>query len=262
MQLLVIRPGPQDESPERIEALCAAAQLPHYEARSRIRVLGDWPGVLLSVAQLPRVIELEARLRRANFDVWTMPGRPKTPRLVVRRFALSDSVLRVEADGGEVVEVPLHAARLLLSVTGFRVDLDQVLEHDAGSGRVGTLAARALLGLPNRPSMARVVERKRARQERFVRLFCVGAPALEFRASALQYAALDEAPVAPTQLENFRRAMQRLRDALPAVTNDNRLEARSAQTRVLGPGLPPQQHLEAAIALLTREVVGPSDPYR
>jgi hypothetical protein len=66
----------------------------------------------------------------------------------------------------------------------------------------------------------------------------------------------------PTRVENFTRALQSLRDAQPRTEVDDRLLARSAQTRILGPGLPRTRHLETAIALLRGERVGASSPYR
>jgi hypothetical protein len=262
VQLVAIRPRDGDHAPDRIDALCAASGLAPYEARSRVRVLDRWPGVLASVADLPRAIEMEARLRHAKFDAWTMPGMSGASVFVARRFSIVGDVLTVGSAAGDTLQIATASSRMLLAATDFRIDIDQVLEHEPGASTVGALAARAFLGLPNRASIARPVERKRERRERFVRLFAPGVPQVEFRASALQYAALDDIPVAPTRVENFARAMQRLRTAVAGVPWDDRLLTRSAQIRVLGPGLPPQRHLDLAIALLTRDVGGPANPYR
>ena len=261
MHLVAIRPRPGDEAPERIAALCEGSALPEYEARTRVRVLGDWPGVLLSTAELPRAIEIEAHLKKLGFDAWTMPGRGRPRHLVARRFEIRGGTIHAEDDdGGRVTITPL-AARLTLEATDFGYHVDQVLEHEAGAGTVGAMAARALLGLPNRPSSPRVVERRRERRERFVRLFAAGTVPVDFRASALQYTAL-QMPVAPTRVENFGRALAMLRQVLPGVRHDVRLVARSAQTRILGPALAPQRHLETAIALLGAPPERPGDPYR
>ncbi len=261
MFLVAIRPRPGDEAPERIAALCEASSLPVYEARTRVRVLGDWPGVLLSTAELPRAIEIEAYLNKLGFDAWTMPGHVRPKHLVARRFEIRGGTVHAEDDdGGRVVVSPL-AARLTLEATDFGYDVDQILEHDGGAGTVGAMAARALLGLPNRAAPPRVVERRRERRERFVRLFAAGTVPVDFRASALQYTALPM-PIAPTRVENFARALSMLRGVLTDVRHDARLVARSAQTRILGPALAPQRHLETAIALLGVPAERPGDPYR
>lgn len=261
MHLVAIRPRPGDEAPERIAALCEGSGLPPYEARTRVRVLRDWPGVLLSTGDLPRAIEIEAHLKKLGFEAWTMPGHVRARRLVARRFEVRGGTIHAQDDDGNQAVVTPSVARLMLEATDFGVDVDQVLEHEAGAGSVGAMAARALLGLPNRPSVARVVQRARERRERFVRLFSAGVVAVEFRASSLQYAALPM-NVAPTRVENFARALQMLREALTDVRHDDRLVARSAQTRILGPALAPQRHLETAIALLGTPTSAPSDPYR
>jgi hypothetical protein len=261
VQLVAIKPRPGDATHVRADALCAATGLPMYEGRSRLRVLDGWPGIVTTHAETARAEEVAAALRSRGFTAWTMPGAPVEARLLVRRFAIEDALLRVEDDAGTSLQVPLQEVRLALHGTRFTVQSDTVLDHGASEG-AGGAAARAVLRLPRNSGVSRVTTRRREQREPFVHLYAADVPVLLFSASALKYAALPLTPVAPTRVANFARVVALLRERLsPTVRFDDRLVARVSQVRMLGPMLPPERHLDVAIAL-AGDHLSRRDPYR
>lgn len=261
MDLVAIKPRPADANLERADALCAATGLPKYEARSRLRVLDGWPGIVTTHAETARAGQVVDALLAAGFVAWAMPGAPTDSRVLVRRFEIDEAVLRAEDDAGAPLDVPLEDVRLILHCTRFAVETDTVLDH--APAEVGaSAAARAVLRMTRNAATSRVTTRRREQRESFVQLHAAGIPTLLFRASALRYAALPGAPVAPTRVANFARVVGQLRERMPTARFDDRLVSRVSQVRLLGPMLPPERHLEVAIALFTHHLGLKSDPYR
>jgi hypothetical protein len=220
MELVAMKPRPADATPARAELLCAATGLATYEGRSRLRVLDGWPGIVTVHAEPERAHEVAGALRAAGFVAWVMQAMATEPRLVVRRFAIEEALLRVDVDDGTALAVPLEDVRLLLHT------------------------------------------RRREEREGFVHAIAAGVPTLVFGASALRYAELPDAPVAPTRVANFARVVAQLRERIPAARFDDRLLSRVSQVRLLGPMLPPERHLDVAISLLTHHLARRDDPYR
>jgi hypothetical protein len=85
-------------------------------------------------------------------------------------------------------------------------------------------------------------------------------PAVVFTETDLQFASTP-GTMEPTRAGNFARVVHTLRDACKRATYDDRLLTRGGQKSILGPTLRPENHLDIAIALLTR-TQRPSSPYR
>lgn len=237
--------------------------MPPYEGRSRLRVLGGWPGILATYGEPGRADDVALALRSAGFTAWVMPGAPAETRVHVRRFAIQDACLRVEAEPGTSWEAPLHDVRLLLHGTRWELKTEHVLETGRGSGSSGVSAAGVLLGMSGPLATSpRAETQRREERESFVHVYAAGLPTLVFRASALQYVALRDTPVEPTRVANFARVVAELRERFSHARFDDRLVSRVAQLRLLGPTLRPELHLDVAIALLTRDLCERSDPYR
>ena len=265
MQLVAIQPRPGDTAPHRADALCAATGLPIYEGRSRLRVLDGWPGIVTTHAEAARAGEVAGALQATGFTAWTMPAAVAESKLLVRRFAIDETLLRVEGDGGATLELPREDVRLVLHCTRFTVETDTVLDH-APTEAGASAAARAVLRITRNAAASRVTTRRREAREAFVHVYATGVPTLLFRASALRYAALSDAPVAPTRVANFARVVAQLRERLASGTTcarfDDRLVSRVSQVRMLGPMLPPERHLDVALALLDHHLDTRRDPYR
>ena len=64
----------------------------------------------------------------------------------------------------------------------------------------------------------------------------------------------------PTRAANFAALLAELRRRCTAAVFDERLLTRAGQARVLGPALPPDEHLDVAVTLLERVLPKPARP--
>ena len=88
-------------------------------------------------------------------------------------------------------------------------------------------------------------------REGFFNLYSGNRLTLVFRESALIYDSLGSA-LKPSRVANFAYLLAELRQRQPNTVFDDRLLRRAEQAVLLGPLLPPEEHLEIATSLLAK----------
>ncbi len=255
MHVVAIQLGGPLRDDEWIRSRADAVGVSFYELRARLRVLDGWPGVLATFAGADAADAEATGLARDGIPAWVLRGEPDRPRALVRSFSISAGFVSVDADRGIQVEIPIHDVRML--VVGTRLGLRR--EHGLSRTVVSPVARSSLWITPNLGAAAPAVE-VRSTRESFIELHAAGRPVLCFEAGSLQYRSMP-GTVEPTRAANFKRVVQQLRGACPRAYVDERLAGRMGQVRMLGPTLPPETHLDLALAMVAGPPVGAS-PYR
>lgn len=243
------------------DALADSTGLPRYETRARLRVLAGWPGILASYADEGEAHAVAAAVQRLGMAGWVMRGGAVEPRAVARSFSVAGDRLVVVADAERTHDVDVASVSLLLAGRMLGVSFDSHVEKGDRAPGMASGIARGLMGLPTMGSIPVTVQTRKESRESFVHLYASGHPTLVFSERSVRYATVDGA-MEPTRAANFARVVQTLRELCPAAAWDDRLTQRRWQSRLLGPTLRPEAHLDLAIALITRERGVASDPYR
>lgn len=249
--------------PSRVTSDATAAALANilgvapYETRTRLRVLGDWPGVLVTYADEGHAQAVVAALARIGLRGWCTSGQTRELRDTGRSCEPTARTLIITGDGGRRHEVPLATVRLLLAGQRFGTHTESTLERTSSPRSL----LGAAMGLPTAAAL-RAATFTTDTVERFVHVYADGHPVLVLTESSLRYAAQRDGVMDPTRRANFSRVVRHLKAACEQATWDQRLQRRLAQSRVLGPTLRPERHLDVAIDLLTRDLRVRQDPYR
>lgn len=238
-------------------ALAERTGMSLYDTKSRLRVLAGWPGILGHYGEEGLAEAIAAAVRGLGLTAWVMPGAPHELRSTVRRFSLSGGMMSAIADGGVRHEVELSSIHL--GIAGQRYAVRNEATVDRGGPKATVIGAA--FGFPTASSPT-VSQRRTETREGFVHLYAVGHPTLVFSEPSVQYAAVQAGIVEPTRRANFTRVMRQLQSVCTRATWDERLWQRRVQARLLGPVLPPERHLDVAIALLSRQLGAADDPYR
>lgn len=233
----------------RADALAAPLGIPPAVLIARLQAAGTGPVVVATTAEKGPAAALAAAVDAAGFrslllapeDVETDAGR-----FVARKPSFNERLLRVESRGGEALAVDLPGVVLILRGTmgESRVETTTTRERKLSPARI-LLSGGLMLTKTVESTTRQVVEAR----EGFVQLYAPGSPPVALRESALTYEDFG-LPRQPSRAANFAALAAELRRRCTAAVFDDRLLTRSGQARVLGPSLPPDEHVDVAISLL------------
>jgi hypothetical protein len=220
-----------------------------YDARLRIRAAEGGPGV---AAVFPTREEAQACsrfLREKGIQTVVLdPERIETDsrRFLVRSFAFGCEGVEVISRLGEALEIPFADVDLILRGTAInqQTELETVREKKFSLGRAVMSG-----GLVMTKATKTTQESTSEKRENFLQIYAGALPPIVFRESALLYDSLGPVMKQSRQL-NFNFVAQELKENCPAAVFDDRLMTRLWQSRVLGPSLVPEAHLDVALSLL------------
>ncbi|NOY53556.1 MAG: hypothetical protein GXP58_08045 [Deltaproteobacteria bacterium] len=132
------------------------------------------------------------------------------------------------------------------SAVTVRTEKEMVKERRFSAGRV--IMTQGLMLTKKTRRQVRTEEQDR---ERFLYLYSKNRPTVVMRENGLQYVSLGKA-LQVSQAANFNHVVSELRRQIPDAVFDDRLLTRGGQTRILGPLLTPEKHLDVAAALLVK----------
>lgn len=240
-------------APPQLQALAAKLGLTAFELRPRLQPPG--PSVLASYADREAA---EAQLRtlealgQAGFLLGEDAIARERGRVLARSFSLSPEALVAETADGAPHPLPWGEIVLLLEATAIdlHTETQEVQERSFS-------ATRAVVSGGLITSRTRTHTRQTQSQVRQRVLFAYGREGspLAFPEAHLRYEGLG-AEMQASRAANYPRLLAHVRAQAPGALHDARLLTRPAQQRLLGPRLDPEQHLELALAVLRRALLG------
>jgi len=243
--LVAIR-HPGADSAATAPRLADALGITLYDARRRL--LGVGPRLVASFADAGMAVQTVGVLEDAGFAAVIVPlGRADEP-LLAHGFAFEADALRVVQRSG--ADVVLGFDRMRLFVRGTRI-VSEMHTEVARERRFS--AGRALLsgGLV----MTKTVTTTRAeaveKREGFLLACTDGGPDVLFLETELVYDGFGPERQS-TRVANFVHLVSLLRQAAPSARFDDCLLTRAGQASTLGGLLEPEEHLDAAIAVVKR----------
>jgi len=243
--LVAIR-HPGVDSATTAPRLADALGISLYDARRRL--LGGGPRLVASFADAGAAARTVGALEEAGFAAVVVPlGRGDEP-LVAHGFAFEADGLRVVPRSGP--EVALGFDRIRLFVRGTRIVAET---HTEVSRERRFSPGRALLsgGLVLTKTVATTRAEAVETREGFL-LACGGdGPDVLFRETELVYDGFGPERQS-TRVANFVHLVSLLRHAAPSARFDDCLLTRAGQASALGGLLEPEEHLDAAIAVVKR----------
>jgi hypothetical protein len=252
MHVLAIH-GWREETPELVQALAGALGIVAFEARQRL--IGGGPSVVASFADPEQAHALARKLEQYGFATLTVDAaavRRREGQTMVRRFQLNDWSLRLEAWDGRPSEIAVDDIDLLLagmSTVGY-AETKTVTERKLSLGR--TLLSG---GIPMSKKVERQEEVTVEESRRILYLYAGNRPAVIFGQDGISYEGLGAA-MKPSREQNFAHLTSELRRLCPKAVYDDRLLARAAQVRLLGPAQSLEGNLDLAADILARSLRG------
>ena len=239
-------------SPEELAGrLGAALGILPYEARSRVMIPGGGPAVVGCFAEAQAAADCAARLRQQGFAVLELDAaatESEGTRFAAHQLGVTEAGLAaIDRQGGNL-QLPWGAIRLLLRATGI---LTTTVATTTTEKKFSPGLAIATGGLMLRKSVKSTSETSSQERQPFLIVYAPCQPPLVLRQDQMDYSRLG----ANRQLSreaNFTWVCSELRRRAPQAIWDERLQTRPGQIQLLGPTLPPEQHLDLAITLLTR----------
>jgi hypothetical protein len=236
---------------ERAAALARVLGLTLYEARGKITPPA--PRVVASFADRGSAEDLVARLADEGFAPLLLPSdtcEGDAARVYVRSFERMSDGWTFEARDGWKRVVRDQDFRVLLHLrsTNTHTQTDTVTTRSFSMKKAvltGGLAMRSKKTVETTSSSTST--------EASVLLSAKGHPTFGFRESELQFQGLG-ADLQPARVANWRFFVEQLRSRTPSF--DERLAKRAGQVQVLGGVLDPDRHIDMAIALVTRSLMG------
>jgi hypothetical protein len=225
------------------------------EARARVRAAADGPAVVGVFATAELAAGLAGPLAAHGFEVMSVATAgiaPAAGRLEARTIAFTGSGLRAEA-AKRRVDVPYSAVDFLLCGTRSTLESESHTVTERRFSPVRLVLSGGLM-MTSKVSKRQTVVREE--REPFVHVYAGNLPVIALRQGGLTYRDTG-LPMAPTRAANFSRLIAELRQRCPAAVHDDRLNSRSNQVQLLGGSLPPDRHLDLAIALLTQALRPP-----
>ncbi|MCA9527328.1 MAG: hypothetical protein KC549_13650, partial [Myxococcales bacterium] len=168
------------------------------------------------------------------------------PRPVVARRVELGTMARFTTRAGEVHAVPWSEVRLLLRATGIVVG-----EETESHTTRGFSASRALIsgGLLLTKKTTHTTTRSTEEWSSHLIVHRDFGPPLSVPEAEVLFDGPGQ-PVQPTRQATFAFIIERLRAAAPQATYDDRLQRRAGLLQLLGRTLPPETHLDVALAVL------------
>lgn len=243
--------GWQEATAELVQGLAAAVGITAYEMRQRM--IGGGPSVVASFADQHQAADLAVKLNQSGVATLTIDAdavRNVAGRVIVRRFELHDSTLRIESGDGQGTEIAYGDIDLLLPGTRIlgQAETVTVTERKFSLGR--TILSG---GIPLTKKVERQEEVTTAERENILYLYAGKRLPLLFSQSGMVYDGLGAAMKLSQEL-NFSYLKSELRRLCPAAGYDERLSNRLGQVRLLGPALNPETRLDLAFHLLSRSL--------
>ena len=242
-----------DNKKELAVALADALGATLYDARSRLSVPGNGPFVVAVSKELDAVEKIAERLQSEGFDTILLNENEietVSSQFVVRKFRLNDKELIVESRDGQSLAIDYSDIDLILRGTCIAVSSEtEILKKRKFSPGRAILSGGLII------SKTTKVERDVTTEERegFFNLYCENGLTLVFFENALIYDSLGPA-LQPSRIANFTYLLSELRQRQPDAVFDDRLLRRAEQALLLGPLLSPEDHLDVATALLTKNL--------
>ncbi len=245
MYVVVLRSLPPPE-PATVQALAAALGVLPYEARSKLVVLGGGPSVVAKLADGGRAQGLAAALSQAGFAPLVVDENAvrQAPVFEARRLSFDAGGLQVEERGGATRSVGFGAIAMVLRATG--ISTGSVTESTT---RNTFSAGRALLtgGLMLTKKQTTFTTQATEEWQGLLMVYPAGGMPLRIDEGVLLEG---PGPSQPTRQAAFAYIIEQLRSRCPQAVYDDRLMRRAGQLQLLGAGLPPEEHLELALAIL------------
>jgi hypothetical protein len=236
---------------EKVEALAAALGRAPADLIARLRAAGRGPVVVGTAAEAGGAAALAAVVGGAGLPPLLFgPGECETEetRFVGRSVGFPDEVLRAESRQGETLTVVLATVDLIIRGTTSvsAVETTTSRERKISPGKILLTG-----GLMLTKTVEKTSRQTTETREGFVHLYAPGQPPVALRESALTYESFGPRRQ-PSRAANFALLVAELRRRCPAAVYDERLLTRAGQTRLLGPLLSPDEHLDVAITLLVK----------
>lgn len=244
MYVVVLRSLPPPE-PATVQALATALGVLPYEARGKLLVQGGGPTVVAKLADGGRAQALAQALTRVGFAPLVVAGdEAHEPMFEARRLSFEQGGFQVEDRGGERRAIDAGAVRLVLRATGISsgVATETQTRRSFSAGRA-LLTGGLMLTKKQTTTTTHATE---AWVGQVVVHSLVGSPVRIEEGVLLE----GEGPTQPTRQAAFVYIIEQLRARCPQATYDDRLMRRAGQLQLLGAGLPPEEHLELALAIL------------
>ena len=244
--------GWREETPELVQVLASALGLMAFEARQRL--IGGGPSVVASFADLQQARELASNVNRDGLKALVVDAtavRMRNGFLVARRFEFDKRVLKVETGNGQQATIPYAEMELLLqgtSIVGYS-ETKTVVEQKFSMGK--TLLAG---GIPMTKKVERQEEVSGEESEPMLYLYANDRPAVIFSLNGMNYDGFG-AEMKLSRKLNFAHLLSQLRLHAPDAAYDDRLLARVAQARLLGPAQGRESSLDLAAEILARSLL-------
>lgn len=221
-----------------------------YEVSQRIGH-GVGPVVVASFGDPTAARDADESLAAYGFEthlIGTSDAESDAGRFLVRRFAFTGDGIEAETGTGERLSVPYGGIQMVLRGTYAVANTELETVERRRFSAVRTLLSGGLV-----MSRTTKVSREVTHEERagFLHVYASGRPPVVFREGQLQYQGLGAA-LKPTRALNFLHTVTEIQRRNPRAIYDERLLSRATQVQILGPSLPPLDHLDLAISLLVR----------
>ncbi len=250
MQVVVIH-GWKEETTELVQAISGVLGITVFEARQRI--IGGGPAVVASFADPQQALALSERLNQNGIGTMVVDATEiirRASHFIVRRFELSESLLRIETGDRQRTEISYNEIDLLLpamSIVAYS-EKKTVTERKISVGK--TILSG---GIP----MSKKVKHEQVvtteERGKVLYLYAGSRPPIVFSQDGMTYDGLGAAMKISREL-NFAYLISELRRLCPGAVYDDRLLKRVGQVRLLGPALNPETHLDLAVEILARSL--------
>jgi hypothetical protein len=249
---VVVIHGWKGETTELAQAISGSLGITAFEARQRIS--GGGPIVVASFADAEQAFVLVKKLNHsgiATLVVNTTEACSRAAYVIVRRFELNESSLRVETRNRRRAEIPYREIVVLLLATS----IIEYSETKTVAERKFSLGKTILGG--GIPMSKKVEHQKKVATEERRRVLYLYASSRQqpiiFSQDAMTYDGLGAAMQISRDL-NFTYLVSELRRRSPLAAYDDRLMKRVGQVQLLGPALEPTTNLDLAAEILARSL--------
>jgi hypothetical protein len=242
----------KEQTEELVQAISIALGITVFEVNQRM--IGGSPVVLACFADPQQAWVLVEKLK--NNDIVTLvvdvpEVRSRTGQIIVRRFELNESSLRIETGDGKGGNIPYGEIDLLLPATSSvkSSDTKTVSERKLSIGK--TLIAG---GIPMTKKVEHQEDVESIKHHKVLYLFVKRRKQpVVFSQNGMTYDGLGTAMQISGAL-NFSYLVNELHRLCPRAAYDDRLTKRFGQARLLGPTLNPDTHLDLAVEILARSL--------
>jgi hypothetical protein len=243
-----------DNKEELAAELADALEVTLYDARSRLSVPGNGPIVVAIGKELDAVEKTAERLRAGGFDVIVLNEddiETLAGRFIVREFRLDDKELVLGSRDGESLAIAYSGIDLILRGTCIAVSSTTEAETKRKFSPGRAILSGGLIMSKTTKTVKNISTEER---EGFFYLYSKNRPVAVFLENDLLYDSLGPA-LQPSRMANFAYLLAELQQRQPDAIFDDRLLRRAEQALMLGPRLSPEDHLDAAIALLAKKLL-------